>query len=117
MELSLVVRDIYNTSLVQGFIPSQLKQGIISPLPKCSPPKYIKADLCPIALMSQFAKVLEGLMCRFLYDKVVDLIDDKQLALAGKSTTHARVHFLHVILEGLDQRDMCCLLTFPKGLT
>ena len=112
VELAPVVRDIYNASLVQGFIPSQLKQSIISPLPKCSPPKDIKADLRPIALTSQFSKVLEGFTCRFLYDHVVDLIDDKQFALAGKSTTHALVYFLHVILEGLDRGDMYARVLF-----
>ena len=104
-ELAPVVRDIYNASLVQGFILSQLKQSIISPLPKCSPPK---ADLRPIALTSPFSKVLEGFTCRSLYDHVVNLIDDKQFALAGKSTTHALVYFLHVILEGLDRGGYVC---------
>ena len=88
VELALVVRDIYNTSLVQGFIPSQLKQSIISPLPKSSPPKDIKADLRPIALTSQFLKVLEGFRCRSLYDR--------------------RVYFLYVILEGLDWGGYVC---------
>ena len=112
VELAPVVRDIYNASLVQGFIPSQLKQSIISPLPKCSPPKDIKADLRPIALTSQFSKVLEGFTCRSLYDHVVDLIDDKQFALAGKSAPHALFYFLYVILEGLDRGDMYARMLF-----
>ena len=112
VELAPVVRDIYNSSLVQGFIPSQLKQSIISPPPKCSPPKDIKADLRPIALTSQFSKVLEGFTCRSLYDHVVDLIDDKQFALAGKSAPHALFYFLYVILEGLDRGDMYARVLF-----
>ena len=112
VELAPVVRDIYNASLVQGFILSQLKQSIISPLPKCSPPKDIKADLRPIAPTSQFSKVLEGFTCRSLYDHVVDLIDDKRFALAGKSTTHALVYFLHVIHEGIDRGDMYARVLF-----
>ena len=114
VELAPVVRDIYNASLVQGFIPSQLKQSIISPLPKCSPPKDIKADLRHIALTSQFSKVLEGFTCRFLYDHVVDLIDDKQFALSGKSTTH--MSSWKVLTGGICMQG-CCLLIFPKGLT
>ncbi|XP_044176714.1 uncharacterized protein LOC122959458 [Acropora millepora] len=102
VELAPVVRDIYNASLVQGFIPSQLKQSIISPLPKCSPPKDIKADLRPIALTSQFSKVLEGFTCRSLYDHVVDLIDDKRFALAGKSTTHALVYADDRVVDKVD---------------
>lgn len=43
---------------------------------------------------------------------MVDLIDDKQFALAVKSTTHALVYFLQVILEGLDRGDMYARVLF-----
>lgn len=38
-ELAPVVTDIYNASLGQGFIPYQIKESLVTPLPKCSPPK------------------------------------------------------------------------------
>ena len=43
---------------------------------------------------------------------MVDLIDNKQFSLAGKSTTHAVVYFLHVVLEGLDWGDIYARVLF-----
>ena len=37
-----------------------------------------------------------------LFNQVIDKIDLKQFALAGRSTTHALVYLLHCILEALD---------------
>ena len=33
VELVPVVRDIYNTSILQGYIPSQLKETVVVPIP------------------------------------------------------------------------------------
>jgi hypothetical protein len=38
-ELSPVVSDIYNSTLRQRKIPELLKSSIVSPIPKCMPPK------------------------------------------------------------------------------
>ena len=58
-ELAPVIRDLYNTSLAEGFVPtfycySNPKSG--SP----PPPKTIQEDLRPIALTRQLAKDLGG---------------------------------------------------------
>ena len=45
---------------MQGFIPYQIKESVVTPLPKCSPPKCIKNDLRLITLTSQTAKTFEG---------------------------------------------------------
>ena len=102
VELAPVVRDIYNTSMVQGCIPSQLKETVVVPIPKCSTPKSVEDDLRPIALTSQLAKVVESITFKSLFLSVRDQLDDKQFAIAGKSTTYALVYFLHLIFEGLD---------------
>ena len=101
-ELAPVVTDNYNASLVQGFIPYQIKESVVTPLPKCSSPKCIKNDLRPITLTSQIAKIFEGFMLAPLFNQVIDRIDLKQFALPGRSTTHALVYLLHCILEALD---------------
>ena len=87
---------------MQGFIPYQIKESVVTPLPKCSPPKCIKNDLRPITLTSQTAKIFEGFMLAPLFNQVIDKIDLKQFALPGRSTTHALVYLLHCILEALD---------------
>ena len=100
-ELAPVVTDIYNASLVQGFIPYQIKESVVTPLPKCSPPKCIKNDLRPVTLTSQIAKIFDGFMLAPLFNQVINKIDLKQFALPGRSTTHALVYLLHCILEAL----------------
>ena len=112
MELAPVVRDIYNASLVQGLIPSQLKQSIISPLPKCSPPKDIKADLCPIALTSQFAKVLKDLCADpRTITWSISLMISSSLWLVNQQHTRWSIPCIF-ILEGLDRGDMYARVLF-----
>ena len=45
---------------------------------------------------------MEGFTLQPLFDQVCENLDDKQFALEGKSTTHALVYLLHVILQSLD---------------
>ena len=104
-ELSPVVTNIYNASMVQGHVPVPLKQSEVFPVPKCSPPKVVEQDLRPISLTSHIAKVMEGPTLDYLFKQVCDKFDSHQFALAGKSSTHALVSFLQVILEALDLGD------------
>ena len=77
-------------------------ESLVTPLPKCSPPKCIKNDLRPVTLTSQLAKIFEGFTLAPLLNQVIDKIDLKQFALPGRSTTHALVYLLNCILEALD---------------
>ena len=70
-----VLADIYNSSLKQGSVPAQLKESLVRPLPKVSPPKSVDSDLRPITLTSQIAKIVEGFTLSSLYSKVIDNID------------------------------------------
>ena len=101
-ELSPVITNIYNASMVQGYVPLPLKQSEFVPVPKCSPPKVVEQDLRPISLTQHIAKVMEGLTLDSLFKQVGDKLDTHQFTLAGKFTTHALVFFLQVILETLD---------------
>ena len=69
-EFSPIIKDIYNQSLWEGFLPDSLKRSIITPVPKISPPQDIKSDLRPIALTSCLAQVLEGFTNRRLLKQV-----------------------------------------------
>ena len=111
-ELSPVITNIYNASMVQGYVPVFLKQSEVIPVPKCSPPKVVEQDLRPISLTPHVAKVMEGLTLDSLFKQVCDKLDTHQFALAGKSTTHALVFFLQVILEALDQGDTYARIFF-----
>ena len=101
-ELAAVIADICNASIVQGVFPSQLKRSIIRPIPKVSLPTSIEDDLRPISLTSQISKVMEGFMLNNLFSQVANKLDAKQFAQPKKSTTHALVYLLHLILAGLD---------------
>ena len=68
-------------------------------VPKCSPPKVVEQDLRPISRMPDITKVMEGLTLDSLFRHVCDKFDTHQFALARKSTTHALVYFLQVVLE------------------
>ena len=102
-ELSPVVCDLYNSSLKAGYIPDILKEPLVHPVPKCSPPKSITDDLRPITLTSQLAKVLEGFALDSLFQQIVSKLGHKQFPIAGESTLPALVYFLHTILESLDR--------------
>ena len=101
-ELCRVLTDIYNSSLKQGYVPAQLKESLVRPLPKVSPPKSVDSDLRPITLTAQIAKIMKGFTLSSLYSQVIDNIDFLQFALPGKSTTHALIYILHCILQALE---------------
>ncbi|XP_032237538.2 uncharacterized protein LOC116618187 [Nematostella vectensis] len=112
IELAPVVCDLYNASLIQGYVPAPLKQSEISPIPKCPRPKVVEDDLRPIALTSQLAKVLEGFTLQPLFHQVLHQLDWLQFAVAGKSTTEALVYVMHIIFEALDKGDCWVRLFF-----
>ena len=120
-ELAPVITDLYNTSLVQGVVPSQFKSCLVVPIPKTTPPKTVEEDLRPITLTSQLAKIMEGFTLNLLpvYKQMVDQLNKKQFAVRGKSTTHALVYLVHCIQEYLD-KGACYvrlfLADFSKGV-
>ena len=91
-ELCPVLTDIYNSSLKQGYVPAQLKESLVRPLPKVSPPKSVDSDLRPTT--AQIAKIMEGFTLSSLYSQIIDNIDFLQFALPGKSTTHALIYIV-----------------------
>ena len=111
LELSPVLSDIYNSTLKEGRIPELPRSSIVSPIPKIIPPKKIEADLRPISLTPQMAKVMEGFILEPLLDDITDKIDPCQIAMKSRSTTQALVLVLHNILEALD-RGGCSVRVF-----
>ncbi|XP_032221897.1 uncharacterized protein LOC116604109 [Nematostella vectensis] len=88
---------------MEGFVPQELKESIVHPVPKCYPPKTLSEDLRPITLTSQLAKVMEGIALDSLFACVKDKLDPKQFSVTGESTVQSMVYFLHCILESLER--------------
>ena len=79
----LVLSDIYNTSLRQGVVPSQLRESQVTPFLKCTPPNTIENDHRPITLTCQVAKLMEGFTLDSVYNQIIDQLDDKHFPCLG----------------------------------
>ena len=106
-EFAPVITDIFNTSMKQGIFPDQLKRSLVVSIRKVLPPSSIEDDLRPISLTSQVSKVMEGFVLKSLTSEVVH----NKFALPTKSTTHALIYFLHLIISALD-RGQCSIRIF-----
>ncbi|CAB4017929.1 RNA-directed DNA polymerase from mobile element jockey [Paramuricea clavata] len=109
-ELAPVIADIYNSSLRDAYLPPLLKRATVTPLPKQSPPGSIENGIRPISLTCEIAKVMEGLTLARILPSIISHLDNKQFAMAGKSTQQAIVYILHLALEALDKGG--CTLRF-----
>lgn len=107
-EISLVIQDIYNQSMREGYIPELLKSSIVSPIPKVTPPQSIESDLRPISLTCTLAKIIEGFFCKRLLSQLIGKIDPRQFACKGHSTTDALMYMLQPIYEALDSGKWKC---------
>ena len=106
------MRDLHNASLAQGFLLPQLKQSVVSPIPKCPRPKAVEEGLRPISLTSQLAKAIKGFSLQLLMVQVHPKLDPWQFALACKSNTQALVYVLHILLEACNKGDCSARLFY-----
>jgi len=102
-ELAPVLADIYNASLHEGYLPELLKCAIVCPIPKSNPAKSIEDDIRPVSLTSQISKIMEAITLTRILPSVLQVIDKKQFAVAGKSTSQAIAYILHLALKALDK--------------
>jgi hypothetical protein len=110
-ELAPVIADIYNASLRNGYLPPLLKSAVVNPTPQKSSPNSIEKYVRPISLTCQIAKVMEGFTLTRILPTVLPQLDNKQFAVAGKSTEQAILYILHLALEALDKGN-CSLRVF-----
>jgi hypothetical protein len=66
-ELAIVIQDIYNQSLIEGYVPQLSRCSIISPIPKENLPQTIEKDIRPISLTCTLAKMMEGCLTDVFY--------------------------------------------------
>ena len=111
-EIAPVITDIYNSSIIQGVFPMNLKRSIVIPIPKVSLPHSVEEYLRPISLTPQISKVMEGFTLTKLFSQIESQLDTKQFALPKKSTTRALVYLLHSILSPLENGSCSARLFF-----
>ena len=115
-DLGPVIEDLYNTSLREGFVPSLLESAIICPMFKQRLPQSIEYDLRPISLTCHITKIMEGFTLLRVLPGFTSRLDPKQIAVSGKSTQHALVYLLHIVLEALDRGNSWFFADFKKGI-
>ena len=111
-ELAPIIRDIYNQSLREGYIPTLLKSSIVTPIPKATPPSTIEKDLRPISLTCTVAKVMEGFTCSRLLPQLDGKIDPRQYSSKGHSTTDALFYMLQAIHEAVESGEAVARIFF-----
>ena len=114
--------DIYNRSLVEGYVLDLLKSSIVNPLPK-SPllKKLYKSDLRSIALTCTIAKVMEGFVRSRLITRIADNIDPCQYGKEGHSTADVLIYHLQSIHKATATGECAAKIFFadwtsPRGL-
>ena len=111
-ELAPIIRDIYNQSLREGYIPTLLKSSIVTPIHKATPPSTIRKDLRPISLTCTVAKVMEGFTCSRLLPQLDGKIDPRQYSRKGHSTTDALFYMLQAIHEAVESGEAVARIFF-----
>ena len=104
-KLAPVIKDIYNQSQKEAYVPTLLKFSIVIPIPKIVLPKDLESDLRPISHTCTIAKVMEGFTCTRLLSQLNGKMDPRQYARRGQSTTDALLYILQVIYEAVDSGD------------
>ena len=95
-ELAPVVAHLYNSSLMEGYLPELFKCADVRPLPKQMPPMSIENDIRPVSLTCQLAKVMEGFTLSRISHPIIDNLNPKQFAVPGKmDISRISIHFAH----------------------
>ena len=105
--------NIINTSILQRKVPKQFKFGVISPIPKCSPPNV--NQLRPITLLSVPSKILEKQVLNSVKSYITVCAPSSQFAYRVKSNTTCALISLHDnVTKQLDSSEVaaCALLSY-----
>ena len=104
--ITIPLIHIFNLCLNQGYFPSELKLGCITPIFKKGDKSKI-SNYRPVCSLSHFSKILE----RIVYNRMVDFIDkynifaDTQYGFRKKKSTEgALLDFTNYIHEGLTKK-------------
>lgn len=96
---------LINTSIRQGYVPTQWKIARVVPIPKVIPPVYVKSDFRPISITTSVSKVAEHFLCNLFEEHFKLFLDDNQFGSTSKrSTTHALIGFSHFLFSESDKQ-------------
>ena len=119
MELSSPVAEIFNASILERIVPDSWKEADVIPIPKSVSVKEIENDLRPISLTPILSKTMEHFVAEWIMSQIRHLVDRKQFgSLAGLSTTHALLSFVHHLYKSTDKTNQCVrvlLIDFSKA--
>ncbi len=111
-QLSEVLTDIFNTSLLLASVPTCLKTATIVPVPKCSTVTGLN-DYRPIALTPVVMKCFERLVMAHIKDSIDVTVDPHQYAYKkNRSTDDAISSVVHTALTHLESRNSYVRLLF-----
>lgn len=104
--LSIPLSFIFNLSLELGTVPAPWKESIIVPLAKKNNP-VVASDFRPISLTSTSCKVMEKLLCQWLYDHFTlnGFIPEQQHGFVRGRSVESQL--LDVQYEWLQAADEC----------
>lgn len=110
---------ILDQSLQAGIFPSQWKEAIVVPLPKCSNPRD-KKDFRPISILPAPSKILEAVALKQINQFIdrFNLLDDYQSAYRSHHSTHtALLNITDDIRAGIDRGEVTLLaaIDFSKA--
>ncbi|KAI8519243.1 hypothetical protein Bbelb_025000 [Branchiostoma belcheri] len=108
-ELSSPLCDLFNTSLAEGTVPRQWKEGNVVPLPKSSPPNI--DELRPISLTPMLSKLCERFVTNWIVQDISPGLDPRQFgARKRRSTTHALVNMVDFLYKSTSLTSSICTL-------
>jgi len=105
-ELIKPLHHVISRSLCCGTVPAQLKIAKIVPVFKSGNPALMD-NYRPIALLSNFSKMLEKVVCLRLYSflETNNILSGSQFGFRqGHSTVHPMVHFLNYVSNALEKK-------------
>jgi hypothetical protein len=105
-ELIVPLKHIFNLSLSEGTVPSQLKIAKVIPVFKSGDCQDLN-NYRPISLLPSISKVLEKIVCARLnvYLNNNSIINDNQFGFRKNfSTTHAMSHLVNKISNALNEK-------------
>ena len=101
--LAAPICSLINSSIRQGYVPTQWKIARVVPIPKIHPPVAIETDLRPISITSGIAKIAESFISDAFNMHFNNLSDPDQFGCsANRSTTHALLKFSHLCFGSSD---------------
>ena len=94
--LGKVYCAIFNSSMLEGHVPEDWRAADVCALPKVNPPQQLDSDLRPISLTPIISKVMEGFVCKWIWDSIADKVNPDQYGcMKNTGTVHALINLVH----------------------